>query len=229
MSISCSKEYTLTIASGTSLPVPFAYFKCDEPDGTNVLYDTIGGSDLISAVPTVSKRYPGKISNCVAGGNGFSSYQSAFNEHYCLGGDWTIRLWLYFPTPYPTTGYILGAEGASTEWYLRSLFGGTTLRFYANAPTAKFHDIACPSADTWHRIVFWMEAGVRMGIVVDNGAPAYLAITGSIACPQSTTLGAAGFGENPFYVDEIAIWSGLLDSTQLDEDWNGGAGKTYPF
>jgi len=235
--ISCSKDYTLTVAS--AVPVPFAYFKCDELAGTGIV-DSIAAYVLVKstvAFPTepgfigTSVRigaYPPdpffKASNFYAG--------VADMAHWDLSDtSWTLRCWANVSGD---TVDLATCLSTPDQFQLRWLSTGNAEFNAYLGPEPLPDTISSPMADSaWHRVICWYDKGVGIGLKIDNNASVTMANTDLLGAggQRFRVGGPLGYGTPPAgfsTIDEVAIWKQKLTDDEMLYDWNGGAGRTYP-
>jgi hypothetical protein len=125
-------------------------------------------------------------------------------------------------------GYEIANSGGNIRLYMAS--GSGTL------------DVTCGCGVTsgnWFHIVLTYDgsktaSGVKFysnGVLKTNDAPASNNLTGSIATTGNLSIGCRTGGSSFVngVMDEIAVWSKVLSSTEVTELYNSGSGKQYPL
>lgn len=247
----CSKQFQITIASSLQLK---AYWKFDEASGDRA--DSQGTNTLRAGnyAGPVGGAGPGSeagvINNAVlftgvqsVGGTAGLTLASPSSE---LTFDPTKGVTLAFWYKQKITG------GAVADTLHQMEFGGNTY-LSPNGIYIAVHKLGLPntmtvfgtgtngnaqsislgalSIDAFHLIIVWIDpADYKLRAQLDNGS--IVVSSGSMNAPTAfpscfVFLGktTAPNGRN-FDLDEMAIWRGLLDSTQRDYIWNSGSGRT---
>lgn len=251
MSVSCRKDYSLTVIS--PLPDPVLWYAFETLDAGGVI-DAYNGYDIPRANIT-SAIFPDPWTAwTVVPGLVNSAYQTVMNSGvqgtvnpspFDLSGDKsvTVRFWfkctkndsfVYWEVNTPCFGCrIAGNSGVPANLYFRCyLQMATTPSQYGDIA------IACP-ATVWHRVVFQFDQpNGTLGIQLDDNAMTTQLFT--VPAPPFTNNNKVGeyfyiLHEAPTGVsqnaqwDELTIWNTLLTPAQLLYDWNGGAGRTWPL
>jgi len=225
----CFKQ--LAIAQ-ENVSLPYAYYKCDEAAGSLTAVDSISGYDLTTTNPIV--KWPtAKIGT--AFWDPWTNLRNTPDIHWDFSATgFTVRLWFEMGSisSLNSVFWILQTQ----RWYLMLIgdaFLGTQFPRFRVTLTDGDHDVDGPDlTDTtsFHRLMAGWEKGVGIWIKFDNDAT----IT-SAAIQDAAFLGASeGFFLGPtnepqqMGIDEVAIWNRTLTAAEILNDWNGGAGRTYP-
>lgn len=230
MSIICKKSYTI---SSASVP-PFAYYKMDTivgapahhtaPDSMPLALDMNNSNATATAVA-------GKIGNAWSWSGSAGRLASA--AFTFTGTSFLIRMWLRALSDVPGWGFNIWTpmeDGASYRLRFYPFFWGFFPRFYAlNA--GEFIQSTVALDGTWRRvIVAYNDAANEISIQVDQNAADTLVLSASMGA-GSPRFDMAGVLGGLCEIDEIGFWKGtdaLWSPAQYLDDWNGGAGKTYP-
>ncbi len=227
MSLSCQKEFTITIAGG--IPEPLSYYKLDSQVGL-VVPDSVGSRDLtLNNPPNI---IVGKIGNAFE--NGSWQAQRSNADMSMLGVDFTFRIWFRAFTSALSILEVVGTVSPGTNFFELDWTGGATITVRARIRNAAaggvFTAAALPipfESVTWHHVMGWHRNGVEIGIRLDNASAVTTPFTFGMN-PASPPQILNVLSEND--ADEVSIWRGqVLTTAQQDADWNGGAGITYPF
>ncbi len=225
----CEKSFTI---SGATSPLPFSYYKCDEPAGALLAVDSISGFDMTTVFPLV--KWPtAKIGTAFWDPRPGLSNTPDIRWDFSATG-FTVRFWFEMGSIDPTnsTFFIINTQ----RWEI-TLKGD--LGLFTQFPQLKVtladgdHTVNGPNLTdltAFHRLMCGWEKGVGLWIKFDNDPTTTTAATANAAF-----LGAAeGFFLGPTNepqqvgIDEVGIWNRTLTAAEILYDWNGGAGRTYP-
>lgn len=201
----------------------FAYYKCEQTDGSAV--DSVNGYNfaLDSGTPL---SFTGII------GNAFemldwdairaNDTDMDFSSH-----DFAIRFWF---KPHDNGDGQIMTRG--TYWMIRSV-SVNTIQWSLETVASAFFTVttSAMTLDAWHRIFVYHKTGVEIGIQLDDGSPVTLPVADAMhAGPTMDMYIEAIFDGTWFGIDEIAIWKDYIPTaSDLTLDWNLGAGQTYPL
>lgn len=214
-----------------------AYYPCEDITGSHIIQDVYAerhafGTNMDAFDQVLSGA--GKNNQGIyAASHVASSTHATTLENYWGTNSFSIRFWMKVTETFSDGTITLGIAGGwfwrvwlSGAAYTVSIFYGGTWHYVGGAPGISY------PLNEWHRICAWYcEPSGDIGIQLNNDPPVTdVLMSGLNATPNSffiTTGGGAGeTGES--YIDEIAVWSGVLTAAQRLDDWNGGAGKFYP-
>lgn len=227
MSISCQKDYSIKIVGK-----PLVYYKCEELVAPAV--DQVAGLNLSTFAGAITS-IPGII------GNGFdmSTWEgrtvntSLFNF---VGKDFMVRLWFQpcYDVNYPTSQYFSRLIEWDTQWELRHGLVAPFDMINWTLTVVPGPDVTVSSGTIppgWHRIIAWYRVGVEAGLKIDNDPNITVATVKPLFSGAASQLTLAQtFGAPPPTqgIDEVGIWDRIWTATEMLNDWNGGAGRTYP-
>jgi hypothetical protein len=228
------------IGANPTYPIPYAYFKCDEAAASAILVDSIQAFNMTggSAVSV-----PGKINTAIQ----ITPWESEGpNAHWVVNGTLdesvTVRMWVK-----PTT-HVNGQHDTilyNDQWQIeigdRYSFGFVSIAIIINIDPGfvAVVDSGPPGLvlGDWNHVILYFESGFGCGGQF-NGVrvPTYViepdehpvAAPPPITDDPSLVLGIFG-PASTIYIDEIAIWKGMLTDAQMLADYNNGAGITYPI
>lgn len=232
MSITCSKEYTITLAA--SEPPCFAYFKLNEASPANTLANEVDDFDLaISSGAGVS--VPGKLGTALQlpGAADTCRWINGPDAHWVMTGDFTVRFWikpLYDPAG---NDQILWAGAQWSVWLMPNFwaFGKMYLEFLVETnPGSAFVDPPTElNLGAWNHVILWFEQGVGCGAKINNGADILEPAVNPIQAYATLDLNLRRWHDfGSIEMDEIAIWNRKLTAAEMTHDWNSGNGRTYP-
>lgn len=219
----CTKELSLNTASP-----PIVYYDFQTlANGDTEVVDLINGANLTGAGLTVG---PGFI------GNGWNSPNQATRTGDPIfdlsDTDFTIRFWVksLASIPYSLWLHSYDNTGGTGTWnFAKNFANPDDIVFIVTTAFPDFYTVVTPGFPTgqWHYILATYEPGIRIGIRLDGGTPSFVAIPGPIA----NTLDSLQFRDTAGVVefDEVAIWDRLLSEDEITADYNGGAGRTWPW
>ncbi len=213
-----------------------AYYKLDEASLPAV--DEVGAKNLTAGSANVPVVSAGQIGNgyfANAGvGQGWVIQNNDAQWDLSAEESFTVRGWFWYSgTPQALAVASIANTGI---WELRfdpvAFDAQPHFEFiFKYAPTSTEHVYSGVVSAGWHRIVVVFRNRVSQSIKMDNDAtnvsPTSSALLSGasylqVVAPSSIfSLSGCGF-------DEIAIWTGALSEAQMLDDWNAGAGKTYP-
>lgn len=243
----CDTPLILTVK--TSGPTPFAYYKLDQtvggsPPESLQTPDYFGNYDLdqyflgFPPPPPLIFDPSGIIGNCYQFDPSFLLYNQSPDFALSSTVGFSIRLWI--KTVGPIDSDILQGCGTTPSficWNISILFGFIVKFRIAKTPFTNaqvvFTDIAVNDGN-WHMIIAtYNKATNLITINVDNsGSPA------SFPAASMDWSGGPGLsltyptpGDfSPVFVDEIAIYKEyVLTPADQTAEWNGGAGRTWPW
>ena len=214
---------------------PFAYYKLDAG-----LTDIIGGRDAVQyplAGGTPTFVAGGIIDNCLVSGPDIYCY--------CTGNDWalsttigfSVRMWI-MSTAKIACSVLVGANvsGILPAWAIFP--NGANTRFYLDHFQNYVQKAATLSDGNWHMLIgIYDYANDTIRLVIDGISSAPVTVPKMVWTWGGSGLAGVGltFGYNPtafdnFLVDEIAIYKDhVLTTQEISDEWNGGAGRTWPW
>lgn len=232
-------------ASPTPTPTPTphplltdlkAYWKMDEVSGVRA--DSVNGYDLTDNNTVGSNT--GIISNAADFVllNSENLTRADNDDLSACQCDWTGRIWVYlgskatlqvlwhkFNTVSTNSDYSLFYDNVADRFKVR-LYNTTNNDAVAD-------NLGSPSINTWYHIVFWRnQTAGTINIKINNGTTNTTAIGGSeVGQTWTGTLRIGGVATAFMQgrADEAAFWKRLLTAGEITEDYNAGAGKTYPW
>ena len=204
-----------------------AYWKLDESSGNAA--DSSGNGNTLTN--TGSTTY---VSALINNGASFDTtnkrLSSSTNVNFDWNGDYSWSLWVNVNS-FSTTGYFLDhvtSIGASRR---AIIYYDTSGKFRVFASGNEAFGASGFSSGAWHHIVV-TKSSVNWLIYVDNvlqnsttsNSISYTGDTVCIGAPYDT------FGANAnAKIDEIGTWNRALNTTEIAQLYNGGAGLSYPF
>lgn len=206
---------------------PYAYFKLNESTGATTLVDQISAHNLTQSSGTFTS-VAGKIATGMNLGNGINTrFIHGPNSNYVFGGSFSVRIW--FKKQVTGTDNLL--FGLGNQWQIQYLANSELLEFLVQTTGgAAFVNTPALTNGAWTHLVFWFEAGVGVGVRIDDANTYVGANINPIQSYASDTLNLENshFWDPGNVIDEIAIWTHKLTPAEMTFDWNGGAGRTYP-
>lgn len=216
-----------------------AYWKLDETSGTR--QDSTANNVDLTDNNSVGFT-TGVISNAADFGAGTSKYLSRATGAELTVTDFTVagwvktanndksRNWMYAHRDDANAGngrfdvLLLTATAAHNSLYFQ-LYDTEYHGFSANTAL---------SNDTWYHFAATYD-GTTMILYLNGSSDGSLSYSGTFAgSNQLTLLGAQDTGPNAANglngaLDEVGVWSRALDSSEISQLYNGGAGLAYPF
>lgn len=108
----------------------------------------------------------------------------------------------------------------------------TTLHFSVyNASGTATDATNTVTQDVWQLVVVWLDTDGKPRVSVNDGAAGVSASALASYRSASTGITIGSIGGSAAYggaVDEVAVWTRVLTSTERTTLYNGGAGKFYP-
>jgi hypothetical protein len=162
------------------------------------------------------------------------SLQAAYNAAVDFTGSFTFAAWVYqHAAPSPPFEYhrILSTDAGNAGYRLSTNIAGSYWCIVRNGVEWELlHGPSVPSLDAWHCVFFWHDADNDLvGLSVDNSVAiteAYAA--GCASSPNGIAIGGV-VGDYHFdgRIGPVACWNRVLNATERNTFYNGGAGKTY--
>lgn len=234
MPVVCYKPFQITVhPSDTTLSLIHYYQCASDPD-----LDLVSGNDLTPQQAGFMGPFPPPT--IVAGkiGPGFQTDNSGSRPPGWVmennpGGsdwnfsnkDWSFRVWHNNSDPTASQGLIMG----TSDWGVIANAGAYVFFVYTETTGALQSVTASPVSAGWHHIVGWRQNGVGLFLEVDFTAPH----SGGGSAQMRFSAGSefvvnGSFNATNCIIDEVAMWNGILTQAQILNDYNGGAGRTYP-
>jgi len=147
----------------------------------------------------------------------------------------TISMWVKFDVDEYLIALREGVTGSTTAGF--TVYYGNGQPKMEFVPTDGTHELPARSATlttgVWYHLLYVYDNVANTGLVYTNGVAGTLAeyaYTPSIE-QGSFRLGAWSNGSTGItgLMDEVAIWSRVLESDEITELYAEGAGKFYPF
>lgn len=184
-------------------------------------------------------------------GNGITMYNAyQYGVHSC-GTKWvlgasvgfSIRVWIngYFSAyywPY-IVGDMMGCGGGTYVPWAIGQYQNQFIVTFQDTAGSQFWYFIYPQSfsdhDGWHMVIFTYNAAtLEIKLRVDGGATISNTMGHAIYWPTAPRFGLnyINFGGviRASYYDEIAIYKEyILSDAEMDAEWNGGAGRTYPW
>jgi hypothetical protein len=212
-----------------------AYYKMDESSGNAA--DSSGGGFNLTNNNTATFA-TGKINNALSLVLASGQSQSSTAVGLAVTGNFTIQAW-YKPTAAGLSAadcYIVFRwDGASNRNYQLIYEPGTHNTFIGFGGNNYGNTSVTMTAGTWYHIVATYD-GSNVHIYINNTDGGAVAATinpasagtqtffvGNITVAGSTTNGCDGL------IDEVAVWTRALSSTEVSQLYNSGNGFQYPF
>lgn len=220
----CSKSLDFTSAQ----PSPFAYYKLEEASGNAV--DSISAYNFVNT-GAAAQIVPGKINLAYdltdhgSGGISCATANAASADFSAVS--FSIRIWV------KQNGLAAGSflNDDNFNWDIENGLDGKIYCATNLMNTAPFFINTVSINDgIWHRVIFLQDTpGKKIYLKLDNNATdTYAFSTAGAMIPGPTHWDMTGF--SGLILDEISIWKGtVLTEPQMLFDWNGGAGKTWPW
>lgn len=246
-----------TLLPSTSYLNPMMYYRLDETNeltkfadvtgrsdfqggGGNHLYGVISGSTNGRAA-SVSGQITNAYSNPLFPDPGETNTQTFVSGSpvVAVGHRWCVRFWMWRSgTDFETSRFARIGQAGGSETVNASIYGGNgiLLNYFTDGITNTIGSASGIGDSTWGRIVIWRDKH-ELGIQINDGAPETISFTNSIVdygVRQVNGLmwqmkeNVADYIDTSF--DEIAVWDNYVPTAwELDYDWAGGSGLTYPF
>lgn len=225
MAISCTKQFTLKVTGGG----PFAYYKMDS--SASGMQDSVGPYSIPSFFLGSPDLQPGIINDGYQSDAGTSLVIHGSDYPDLTGKDYTVRFWFKLTTAWSVERniYIVSA------WQWVEIDGdgtnGTIVMYNAPADTGNTVDIT-GTLNSIHRAVCrYSFSQNKSWIRIDNGTDTeyqHLVPPASNTPSVPFSINMAAHGGTTFLIDELGLWDRMLSDAEVDDDWNSGAGKTYP-
>jgi len=233
--------FTLSVTERPVCPVGMdTYWKLEESSGTTYVDNlaNINGQALVSPPTPVS---PGIVGDC-QDFNGTSDFITVADDpllDWAADQGFTIELWFNATNVASRNKVMIGRdEAGGTHWWL----GLSQNTGYANWNLLDSTRVgAAVTGSTslndgqWHHLVAVRDESLNQNrLYVDGGLAGTVSYDYGAGFGAATTLGIGymAYNLNPDYyydgkLDEIAIYARALDLTEIQDHWNGGAGKSY--
>jgi len=223
-------EWTASLNAGL-----LSYYKFDEQDvtGAGTIIDSVSG--LYNGTNNGADNTTGKINTAYDFVETNSDWINVSDLDTGLNGDFTINFWFYNKG---RTGWdlVVGHRDATNNILQVGLRTTGAIHFYFSGSDGGESDVIytsyVASEDTWY-----------MGTAVYNGTHASLWVNGSLYgkvlhsadlnwgtddfLEIGAELGETGDALFNGTIDEVAIWSKALNSAEINQLWNSGAGIQY--
>lgn len=217
-----------------------AYYKFDgngdaTDSGPNAFHLTNGNSATYGT---------GKLKTCAVLTEASDQYfrstnSSLYNTFGVSGQNFSMSIWIKPSAILGTRSPILCTYGPSVG-FITSLESGLTLRLARYGGAAGSYDSNTSvtfTADTWAHLVVTYDSAASGGTIkiYKNGslAQTITSFGSSIGSSTGMVLGNDNnLANGGFYtgsMDELGIWDKVLDSTEVTELYNSGAGLSAPF
>lgn len=214
-------KYIKFSTGSTLLTGLVSYWKLNEASGNAT--DSKGSNTLTAS--NIAYGNAGKIGNCFR----FNGTSSKLTSGSSLGISTAWSLSIPFKTS--VGGNLLndidfgGSKGIGI--WCDNASGG--IEVYANGATIDFYlDYTTNTNNVWHELILTYD-GSNIRSYLDGTADQYRAFSTFSATGSAFNLGWDGSTFFTGDLDEIAVWSKALTSTEVTERWNSGNLKTYPF
>lgn len=237
----CHKAFQLVVNS------EMLYYKMDalvNKGGTDYQVDELGNHDM--------QHYPrlggysivaGKIGNCAQQvGQAQWAYDQASVGWNTNDKSMTIRFWFWQAAAAQTTPlYLLFSSLAAQQYTIRTSGANIKMWLIVNPKnsgglSSAYTFVADPiTVSAWHHFVFTFDADTGLGVLYldtvakdSNTFPAGYSFRGTTFNIQDNqnVPGAS----STIRVDEIAVFNSIAwDAPEIALDYNGGAGRTWPF
>jgi hypothetical protein len=236
-----------TFASAALTTNLVSYWKMDEASGNAA--DSVGSNTLTN---TNSATFiAGKINNAASTTSGTAQYftiTDASQVGLDLSGDFTLAGWFWIADPTIDSALITKTSGGSQQSYYMytnqrgkifvdiSSDGTQTASSYHRQAT---NSIVLQPAKTWIYVAATFTLSTNTTVIYINAAVASstesygTGITGGIF-NSTSPFRVSGDGVDPGWkynghIDEVAVWSRALTSSEITSLYNGGAGCQYSF
>ena len=163
-----------------------------------------------------------------AGFNGGTSIINHGATNFPTGGNpRTFNFW-FNAKDFLAGGSFLFFYGQATAQHMQMMYVTANDAFY-NGHSNDYNENFSFSVDTWYMVTYTFD-GTTAKIYVNGN----LLGAGSNRSDWATQAGAGSFGNNASgqingAMDEIGVWSRVLDSDEISALYNGGDGLQYPF
>lgn len=214
-----------------------AFWKLDEAAGATRVDSGPNNLDLTD-FNTVG-QVAGIISSA-ADFNGSNTYLERNNEAALQfnAGSWTISFWAKYlkANNTGTVGFISKDAGGSRAFHIQRNVTSKDIEVMLNGGT--LHNVIADADipdDTWHHIVIVKDTVLNTVTGwINNVEKSTVSIpAGDITGGASFVIGGINFsGPGEILdgaIDEVGIWNRLLNSTEIGNLYNSGAGITHPF
>jgi hypothetical protein len=208
-----------------------AYWKLDETSGTRV--DANGSKDLSASGSVASTT--GKINNAADFTN-LGGFLTRTDSTFNFGNtSFSIACWVKFDTLNAGVYIIFQGRTSNNDLSYQLTNSGD-----ANNREFRFGIISVAgdgvnitdnirrSTGTWYYIVAWYDSGSgQLGLSVNNSS---VTTSTGVVTPRSDGVGASFVASSGFLdgqLDEMGVWSRVLDSTEMANLYNSGSGLSY--
>lgn len=219
-----------------------SYWKADEASGN--MADAVGSNTLTNENSATFAA--GIIGNACALNGSNQRFTIGDNASLSITGKLTISCWIKLSSYSGSTAYRMVAKNnlanaASGNAYDINMNdnGANTLNiFISNGSTRTQKGVSfTPTVGVWYHIVAVYDTAGTVDFYINGvhqtqqtGLPTSIKDEASKFVIGATQNGASGFAHHfPGNIDEIGIWSRALNSTEVGQLYNGGAGLQYPF
>lgn len=222
-----NSNYVSSTTPSTLLTGLVSYWKLDEASGT--LYDSVNDNDGTATDATLNQT--GIINKCIL--------IDTTGKYISCGTDTTLRIttanlsisaWVKSPGLTEAHTRVVDKEG-SYAMYVNWTTG--YLAFYNTNIDQQFDGDPVDLIDnSWHHIVVTYDHTNLIGYV-DGVARETIAHSSDLPdnAEVPLTIGNRIAGDRPFIgnIDEVGLWNKTLSQDEINELYNLGAGKSYPF
>ncbi len=215
-----------------------AYWKLDESSGNAT--DATGNGFTLTNNNTVTYG-TGLINNGAQFTGGVIKYLSRADNLGITNGNITIQVWVKLNNEIASGQWglvIKGDAGTNINYIIAYQYNSGTRRLDFNrqqqntANNEQFYTVDLGTS-AWHQLILTYD-GTNVSGYVDTVAIGNLATSGDGASGGANLVEvgrAHGFTDNCVdgTMDEVGVWSRVLNSTEVGQLYNGGAGFAYPF
>lgn len=156
-----------------------------------------------------------------------------------LLSDWAVSAWVYLTSDVLGTVVCKGATNSTDPgWWVLHLNGAGLYAQFGNGSTRVALNRTPITLNAWHHLVVNWDRDGSLAIYIDGSVAANqsasIAASSAISVNNANAFGlgvVANTSGSPWVgrLDEVMIYSRILDATERAALWNGGAGLAYPF
>jgi len=168
---------------------------------------------------------PGKLEEAFS----FDGVNDWLDTNYDLGTVWTINTWIYFPT-FSTQGYFYGVRnsgGTQREFQgVHSASSTIGFNFYDGGTGNAGSFSGTITENSWNMITLTRN-GNSVQLFVNNVSQATDSTTGKGNINENLIAGRLGNAGVTYFngqIDEFSIYNRVINSTEISELYNSGAG-----
>jgi len=237
-----TQMFTLSVTQRPLCPDGMdSYWKLDDATpGTYV--DYYGGYDGLALVSPPTPSSPGIVGDC-QDFNGTSDFITVADDpvfDWAADDNFTIELWFNATNVASRNKVMIGRDqgGGYPHWWLglsQNTGYATWNQLDANKNGTAVNGSTSLNDGQWHHLVAVRDESLNQNRLYVDGSlvgTSYHDYTAGFEANTSIGIGYMAYNFNPDYyydgkLDEIALYTRALDPAEIQDHWNGGAGKSY--